>query len=111
MGYVLVRSGGCGVGGVRCPHDAPMIGVQPITVNQLQTLIYIHLHWFVLKILGISMIFRGDGVVPGRVWGWGWCRSKEKCFKRILKHIYLQSIFRSSFQSNANSFNMKYTYI
>ena len=52
--------------------------MQPITVNQLQTLISGNLHWFLLKILGISMIFR-EGV------GWsligsgvgGWSRSKE----------------------------------
>ena len=59
-------------GGIRCPQDSspswggvldapmtsPIMGLQPITVNQLQILISTHLHWF-LKILGISMIFRG----------------------------------------------------
>ena len=38
-----------------------VIFLQPITVNQLQTLISIYLHWFLLKIFGISMIFRGVG--------------------------------------------------
>ena len=40
-------------------------------------------------------------MVPGRVWGGGWSISKKKNVNRILIHIYLQSIFRLSFQSNA----------
>ena len=82
-------------GGVIHPCDVPIMGgVQPITVNQLQTLISIHLHWFLLKlsihlhwfllkILGISMIFRGWSVVGSG--GEGWSRSKEKKF---LQNIY-----------------------
>ena len=49
------------------------------------------------------MILRGAGVVPGRVLGWkgGGPDPKKKSFNRILIHIYLQSMFRLSFQSNA----------
>ena len=48
------------------------------------------------------MILRGVGVVPGRVWRWGdGPYAKKKSFNRILIHIYLQSMFRLSFQSNA----------
>ena len=39
--------------------------VQPITVNQLQTLIFIHLHWCLLNILGIIMIFRDGWSILG----------------------------------------------
>ena len=54
--------------------------------------------------IGHKYDFEGwGGVVPGRVWGWGWCGPdpKRKSFHRILIHIYLQSMFRLSFQSNA----------
>ena len=40
-----------------------------------------------LKILGISMIFRGAGVVSGRVWGWGVIQIQKKSFNRLLIHI------------------------
>ena len=35
--------------------------------------------------IGHKYDFQGGGVVPGR--GWGWSRSKEKSFNRLLIHI------------------------
>ena len=88
-----------------------LIFLQPIPVNQLQTLMSIYLHWFLLKILSTSMIFREGGVVSGRVWEWGMGGPdpKNKSFDRILIHIYLQLMFMLSFQSNVLGFGTKYT--
>ena len=44
------------------PHDCKTtlnIDIYPLTL-------------VLLKILAITMILRGSGVVSGRVWGWGW---------------------------------------
>ena len=50
----------------------------PMTVKQLLALISIHLHWFLLKILAITMILRGVGwSLVGSGSGGGWSRSKE----------------------------------
>ena len=50
--------------------------------------------------IGHKYDFLGGGVVSGRVWGGGGPDPKKKSFNRILIHIYLQSMFRLSFQSN-----------
>ena len=47
--------------------------------------------WFLLKILGISMIFGGWGVgwsLVGFGGGGGWSRSKEKRFQQIINTYF-----------------------
>ena len=54
-----------------------------------------------MKLLAISMILRGVGWYLVGSGGGGGGSYPKKSFNRISIHIYLQSMFRLSFQSNA----------
>ena len=82
-------------------------GVQPITVNIdicPFTLVFV-------ENIGHKYDFQGVAWSLIGYWGGGGPDPKKKSFNRILIHIYLQLMFRLSFQSNAYSFNMKCMHI
>ena len=105
-------------GGVRCP-PCYFLTIwwkkldKTVTVNQLQTLISIHLHinnllkLFFLWIWTTPSTPRPYQRPPHPPWKSYFC----PIFSTKTNIFYLQSMFRLSFHTNTYSFNMKYTYI